>query len=180
MLGDGRGEFQKCVSLLSHFLKDVKARNMWWSSQVPSGLLVSYQSPTSTREWQNGTQPDGGNWVTWHVQRFIVTCTWASNRSSVTIERDKLCFVGPKIKVGKWQLRISALDSGTLISGPATSLCRPAPLLSGRHKMPYKMLHQGFLWQSSAGGAGSIPGLGTKILHASWPKKAKHKTETVL
>ena len=24
---------------------------------------------------------------------------------------------------------------------------------------------------SSAGGVGSIPGLGAKILHASWPKK---------
>ena len=32
----------------------------------------------------------------------------------------------------------------------------------------------------SAGGVGSIPGQGGKIPHASWPKKSKHKTETVL
>ena len=27
------------------------------------------------------------------------------------------------------------------------------------------------LWASTAGDTGSIPGRGTKILHASWPKK---------
>ena len=32
----------------------------------------------------------------------------------------------------------------------------------------------------SAGGAGSIPGQGAKIPHASWPKKPKHKTEAIL
>jgi len=30
---------------------------------------------------------------------------------------------------------------------------------------------------SKAGGAGLIPAQGTKIPHASWPKKVKHKTE---
>ena len=33
---------------------------------------------------------------------------------------------------------------------------------------------------SNAGGVGSIPGQGAKILHASWPKKPKHKTEAIL
>ena len=33
---------------------------------------------------------------------------------------------------------------------------------------------------SSAGGVGLIPGRGTKISHALWPKKPKHKTETIL
>ena len=33
---------------------------------------------------------------------------------------------------------------------------------------------------SSAGGAGSIPGWGTKIPHASQPKKQKCKTEAIL
>ena len=32
---------------------------------------------------------------------------------------------------------------------------------------------------SNAGGAGSIPGQGAKIPHASWPKKPKHKTEAI-
>ena len=32
----------------------------------------------------------------------------------------------------------------------------------------------------NAGGAGSIPGWGAKIPHASWPKKPKHKTEAIL
>ena len=35
-------------------------------------------------------------------------------------------------------------------------------------------------WLSSARGAGSIPGRGAKIPHASRPKKPKHKTETIL
>ena len=33
---------------------------------------------------------------------------------------------------------------------------------------------------SSAGGAGSIPGGGARIPHASWPKKPKCKTEAIL
>ena len=33
---------------------------------------------------------------------------------------------------------------------------------------------------SNAGSVGSIPGLGAKIPHASWPKKPKHKTEAIL
>ena len=33
---------------------------------------------------------------------------------------------------------------------------------------------------SNAGGVGSIPGWGTKIPHASRPKKPKHKTEAIL
>ena len=33
---------------------------------------------------------------------------------------------------------------------------------------------------SNAGGAGSIPGWGAKIPHASWPKKPKHKIEAIL
>ena len=33
---------------------------------------------------------------------------------------------------------------------------------------------------SNAGGAGSIPGQGAKIPHASWPKNQKHKTEAIL
>ena len=33
---------------------------------------------------------------------------------------------------------------------------------------------------SKAGGGGSIPGWGTKIPHASGPKKTKHKTEAIL
>ena len=33
---------------------------------------------------------------------------------------------------------------------------------------------------SSAGGVGLIPGRGTKIAHALWPKKPKHKTEAIL
>ena len=44
-----------------------------------------------------------------------------------------------------------------------------------------------FPWQSSvrnlpsnAEGAGSIPGQGTKIPHASQPKKTKHKTDAIL
>ena len=31
----------------------------------------------------------------------------------------------------------------------------------------------------NAGSVGSIPGLGTKIPHASWPKYQKHETETI-
>lgn len=41
------------MSFLSHFIKDIKAWNVSWSSQVPSGLLVSHQSPASAREWRN-------------------------------------------------------------------------------------------------------------------------------
>ena len=33
---------------------------------------------------------------------------------------------------------------------------------------------------SNAGGAGSVPGRGARIPHASWPKKPKHKTEAIL
>ena len=33
---------------------------------------------------------------------------------------------------------------------------------------------------SNAGGAGSIPGRGAKIPHASRPKKPKHETEAIL
>ena len=33
---------------------------------------------------------------------------------------------------------------------------------------------------SNAGGAGSIPGQGTKIPHTSWPKNQRHKTEAIL
>ena len=33
---------------------------------------------------------------------------------------------------------------------------------------------------SNRKGAGSIPGLGAGILHASWPRKTKHKTAAVL
>ena len=33
---------------------------------------------------------------------------------------------------------------------------------------------------SSAGGAGSIPGRGARIPHASGPRKPKHKTEAIL
>ena len=33
---------------------------------------------------------------------------------------------------------------------------------------------------SNIGGVGSIPGQGAEISHALWPKKPKHKTETVL
>ena len=33
---------------------------------------------------------------------------------------------------------------------------------------------------SNAGSSGSIPGWGTKIPHASQPKKPKHKTEVIL
>ena len=32
---------------------------------------------------------------------------------------------------------------------------------------------------SNAGGAGLIPGQGTKIPHASWLKNPKHKTEVI-
>ena len=32
----------------------------------------------------------------------------------------------------------------------------------------------------NAGSWGSIPGQGAKIPHALWPKKPKHKTETIL
>ena len=31
----------------------------------------------------------------------------------------------------------------------------------------------------NTGSAGSIPGLGTKIPHASWPKYQKHETEAI-
>ena len=33
--------------------------------------------------------------------------------------------------------------------------------------------------RSNAGGAGSIPGRGAKMPHASQPKKPKHKTEVM-
>ena len=33
---------------------------------------------------------------------------------------------------------------------------------------------------SSAGGKGLVSGGGTKISHALWPKKPKHKAETIL
>ena len=33
---------------------------------------------------------------------------------------------------------------------------------------------------SNAGGVGSIPGRGSKIPHASWPKKPKHIREAIL
>ena len=37
-----------------------------------------------------------------------------------------------------------------------------------------------FQGTSNAGGVGSIPGWGAEILHASWPKKTKHKTSDIV
>lgn len=87
----------------------------------------------------------GTGWA-WHVQRFIVTGTWASNRSSVTIERTSSALWAPKLKLVKGELRNPSpgLWHPNLLALLHLAVRRPVPLLSGRHKMPYKMLHQSF------------------------------------
>lgn len=80
----GQVELQGCVSFLSHFIKEGKACNLWWSSKVLPGLLVSLQSRTTVKEWLRAWHNiKGENWawvhVMWRMKQFTGIWTWDLN-----------------------------------------------------------------------------------------------------
>ena len=76
--------------------------------------------------------------------------------------------------------RITGFKFSCVILGKSVSFSGPQGplLLSGGRDFPAGPVVKNL--PSNAGEAGLIPGQGTKIPHASGPKKTKHKTEAIL